>query len=104
MGDIRTVETAEVDGEYRVAIAEQKGNDQYEAAVVASAKSVVGRAIAEAFSVDGDGGKWYHFDDAPIVHGEDRSEAIGKAIDAYLNSFEDEDEDADGETVEPTDS
>lgn len=82
MTDIRTVETIVVDDEYRVRVAKLEDEDGFEAAVVATKMTPLGKAMSTMFlSSDAE---WSPDLDAPRVTGTDRYETVGRAVDVYL--------------------
>lgn len=91
MTDIRTVEEVVVDGDYRVRIAEDNGGEDYEAAVVGTKTSAIGRAVGEALT--GSSSEWSDVDDAPVVQSTGRYVAVGHAVESYLAQFEEADDD-----------
>lgn len=86
MSDIRTTQYVNVDGEYRVAVA--NASDQYEAAVVATHRAPFEQAMHHVVSLGQDTDEWSEIDDAPRVYSDQKYTAAGEAIEAYHDMLE----------------
>ncbi|ELY91434.1 hypothetical protein [Natrialba taiwanensis] len=87
MGDIRTTKTIEVEGDYRVTVAEHE--DGYEAAVT---EVHTGSAITQSLNAIAGSGdpEWSRFVDEPRVTDSKKYVAVGKAIEEFLEEDDDE--------------
>lgn len=81
MPDIRTMETIDVGGEYRVVVS--KDHDRFQAAVTGIYVDLppIPTAFTEVLGMEANG--WNNAKGAPRVLADGKYEAVGKAIDQY---------------------